>query len=111
MQQKMQTAVLAFYRKCGSSIGLRQILQQTVTLAAVVSAHSVDVAFKITVLDKFSERKLLKIRYSTGIKAKLVIKQRCQVRWQQHVADTEGWCQCFGKGVDIDNLFLGINAL
>ena len=68
-------------------------------------------AFKITVLDKFSERKLLKIRYSTGIKAQFVIKQRCQVRWQQHVADTEGWCQCFGKGVDIDNLFLGINAL
>ena len=68
-------------------------------------------AFKITVLDKFSERKLLKIRYSTGIKAQLVIKQRCQVRWQQHVADTEGWCQRFGEGVDIDNLFFGINAL
>ena len=107
----MQTAVLTFYRKCGSSVGLREILQQAVALTAVVGAHSVDVAFKITVLNKFSERKLLKIRYCTGIKAQLVIKQRCQVRWQQHVADTEGWCQCFGKGVDIDNLFFGINAL
>ena len=48
MQQKMQTAVLAFYRKCGSNSGLRQILQQAVALAAVVGARSVDVAFKLT---------------------------------------------------------------
>ena len=31
--------------------------------------------------------------------------------WQHHIADTEGRCQRFGEGVDIDNLLGAVDAL
>ena len=33
------------------------------------------------------------------------------MNWQHHIADTEGRCQRFGEGVDIDNLLGAIDAL
>ena len=74
MQQKVQTAVFAFRLEGRRSLAACEVVQQLVAFGAVIGAHTVDVAFKITVFDEFGECELFKIGNCTGIKAQFFVK-------------------------------------
>lgn len=54
---------------------------------SALTAYTVDVAFKVAVVDKLCQHILFKHRYSAGIKAQLVFKIRYHRLWQNHIAN------------------------
>ena len=71
----MQAAIFALNLEGFGSGTMGQILEQMISFVTIIGAHAVDMTFKITIFDKFGQRKLFKIGYCAGIKAQFGIKK------------------------------------
>ena len=72
-------------------------MKKKVSFGMVVGSHAIDVLFKISFLNKFSQSVLLKIGNGTGIKGKFCVKFVCQMFGQYHITDAYSGCKGFGK--------------
>ena len=69
-----------------------------------LSSDLVDVSLKVSVLEELCNDVLLKGGNGAGIKAKARVKLSHKLPRQDHVADTKGRGDGFGKGVQIDHV-------
>ena len=65
---------------------------------------------KISFFYESSKCILFEIRYSTCIKTQFFLICCCKVWWQNHIADSDCWCQCSWKCIHIYYLFAYIYA-
>ena len=62
--------------------------------------------FKIAVLQQSCDYVLLERRHGAGIKSKLFLKYLYKPFGEYHIAYTQGWRNCFGKAIEVDNVVL-----
>ena len=70
-------------------------------LFAQTSSYSIDMPFKVAVVDQLSEDVLHKGRNGAGVKAELFFIRFYKVLGKHHVSDTKRWRDRFGKGIQI----------
>ena len=69
--------------------------------AYVTSSYTIDMTFKVTVVNKFSENVLHKGRNGAGVKAELFFIRFDKMFGKHHVSDTKRGRDRFGKGIQI----------
>ena len=106
----METAVIFNNLAESTHTAFRDTLQNVSPLSAVVETHSVNVLFKVALLNKFSQSILLKVGYRAGIERQHPVKFVRKMLRQNHIADTDRRSKWFGKRINVDNLLPGINT-
>ena len=74
------------------------------SFARIVEAHAVDVAFKITLTEKFRERVLVEGRDGARVKAELFVEAIRERDGERHIADADRRGERFREGVHVDDL-------
>ena len=110
-QEKVKTGIFFGDFGVGSQRAGGDGVKQPVSFAVIVIAHPVDMLLKISLGDKAGQRVLLEIGHRTGIEGQPGVELIDQMLRKHQVADPYGGGQSFGKGVDIDDLFLHVDAL
>ena len=88
-----------------------QELQHPVVLAPVMISHPVEIPFKISLLNKFIQYRLIQPRNGAGKKTGLFMKCRQQILRKNQIADTDRRCNRLGEGPQINHLSSRIHRL
>ena len=88
-----------------------QKLQHPIMLAPVMISHPVEIPFKISLLNKFIQNRLIQPRNGAGEKTGLFMKCRQQILRKNQIADTDRRCNRLGEGPQINHLSSRIHRL
>ena len=87
-----------------------ELLQEQLAQLFVVVPHAVDVPLEVALIDKLSQGVLLEGGDGAAEIAQAAVELLHERHRQHHIADADGGCEAFGKGIHVDYLAAHIHA-